>query len=97
MTFCIGIKVRQGLLALADTRIVKGEEHLTKSKLCFSSNGERRWWLVTSGLRSIRDKAVAYFEREITEHTQASDYEVLGLASGSRHFLWNSRFCFNSL
>ena len=70
MTFCIGIKVRQGLLALADTRIVKGEEQLTKSKLSFSSNGEKRWWLVTSGLRSIRDKTVAYFEREMTEHAQ---------------------------
>ena len=80
MTFCIGIKVRQGLLALADTRIVKGEEHLTKSKLSFSSNGEGRWWLVTSGLRSIRDKAVAYFEREISEHTQASD-RLLELAN----------------
>ncbi|HUP81687.1 MAG TPA: proteasome-type protease, partial [Pirellula sp.] len=61
-------------------RIVKGEEHLTKSKLSFSSNGERRWWLVTSGLRSIRDKAVAYFEREIAEHTQASD-RLLELAN----------------
>ncbi len=73
MTFCIGIKVTQGLLALADTRIVKGEEHLTKSKLSFSSNPERRWWLVTSGLRSIRDKSVAYFEREMTERTQPSE------------------------
>ena len=73
MTFCIGIKVSQGLIALADTRIVKGEEHLTKSKLSFSSNGGRRWWLVTSGLRSIRDKAVAYFEREMTECTHPSE------------------------
>jgi len=78
MTFCIGIKVQQGLLALADTRIVKGDEHLTKSKLSFSSKDERRWWLVTSGLRSIRDKAVAYFEREMSEHTQPSErlYEL---------------------
>ncbi len=73
MTFCIGIKVGQGLLALADTRIVKGEEHVTKSKLSFSSNGDRRWWLVTSGLRSIRDKTVAYFERELTEQTQPNE------------------------
>ena len=69
MTFCIGINTRQGLVALADTRIVKGEEHLTKSKLSFSANGDDQWWLVTSGLRSIRDKAVVYFEKDLSART----------------------------
>ena len=71
MTFCIGINTRQGLVALADTRIVKGEEHLTKSKLSFSANGDDQWWLVTSGLRSIRDKAVVYFEKDLSARTES--------------------------
>ena len=33
MTFCVGIKVTQGLVALADTQIVKGDERLSKGKL----------------------------------------------------------------
>ena len=64
MTFCVGIKVREGLIALGDTRIVKGDEHITKSKLSFSSDGSSQWWLMTSGLRSIRDKAIVYFEKQ---------------------------------
>ena len=31
MTFCLGIKIKDGLIALGDTRIVKGDEQLTKS------------------------------------------------------------------
>ena len=67
MTFCIGIKVRQGLLALADTKIVKGEEHLTRAKISSAVIDGNQWWLMTSGLRSIRDKVVTYLEQELLE------------------------------
>ena len=67
MTFCLGIKIKDGLIALGDTRIVKGDEQLTKSKLSFSKSSPSPWWLMTSGLRSIRDKAVIYFEEEISK------------------------------
>ena len=67
MTFCTGILVRDGLLALADTKIVKGEEHLTRGKLSSSVTDGGQWWLMTSGLRSVRDKAVTYLERELAE------------------------------
>jgi putative proteasome-type protease len=67
MTFCTGILVRDGLLALADTKIVKGEEHLTRGKLSSSVTDGGQWWLMTSGLRSVRDKAVTYLERELSE------------------------------
>jgi putative proteasome-type protease len=67
MTFCTGILVRDGLLALADTKIVKGEEHLTRGKLSSSVTDDGQWWLMTSGLRSVRDKAVTYLDRELAE------------------------------
>lgn len=67
MTFCTGILVREGLLALADTKIVKGEEHLTRGKISSSVTDGGQWWLMTSGLRSVRDKAVTYLERELDE------------------------------
>jgi len=72
VTFCVGICVRDGLLALADTRIVKGDEHSVKSKLSVQHNGQDYWWVMTSGLRSIRDKAMTYFEQEQSEKTIAS-------------------------
>lgn len=66
MTFCIGIKVREGLLALADTKIVKGDEHLVRSKLSSSQFAGNHWWLMTSGLRSVRDKTYLYMDQQLT-------------------------------
>ena len=65
MTFCIGIRVRGGLVALADTQIVRGEEVSSKAKLSVLRHGGRDVFLMTSGLRSIRDKAVMRLEDEL--------------------------------
>jgi len=65
MTFCIGIRVRAGLVALADTQIVRGEEVSSKAKLSLLHHGQRDVFLMTSGLRSIRDKAVMRLEDEL--------------------------------
>lgn len=65
MTFCLGIRVRTGLVALADTKIVRGEEYLTRGKLTRSLLGGHPWWVMTSGLRSVRDKAVTYLDLDL--------------------------------
>ncbi|MFM8450558.1 MAG: peptidase [Haliscomenobacter sp.] len=62
MTYCLGIKVRSGLVAIADTRITSGTETATAKKISVHENGNNSLFLMTSGLRSIRDKAVTYFE-----------------------------------
>lgn len=67
MTFCIGIKVHQGILALADTKIVKGEEQIRRGKLSTGHHDGHTWWVMTSGLRSVRDKTLTYLDREIAE------------------------------
>ena len=36
MTYCLGIKVREGLVALADTRITAGTSTTTKKKIFIS-------------------------------------------------------------
>jgi len=74
MTFCIGIKVRQGLLALADTKIVKGEEHLRRGKISSANINGNQWWLMTSGLRSVRDKVVTYLDLELAEREPPLEY-----------------------
>ena len=66
MTFCLGIKVTEGLIALADTQIVKGSERLSKAKLSLATYRDRSLFIMTSGLRSVRDKAVIYLEEQLS-------------------------------
>lgn len=62
MTFCIATRVREGIVALADTRIVKGGERLSKAKLALHLAPGGSFFTMTSGLRSIRDKLLIYGE-----------------------------------
>jgi len=75
MTYCLGIRVRRGLVAIADTRITSGTETTTAKKVSIHSNEHGTIFLMTSGLRSIRDKAVTYFE-EILE-TEGHEYDKM--------------------
>ena len=67
MTFCVGIKVQDGLAALADTQIVKGGERLSKSKLALVQHRRQQLFIMTSGLRSVRDKTVIYLEETLAD------------------------------
>ena len=61
MTYCIGVKLESGLLALSDTRITSGNETTTASKYTVFDTGKHHFFLMTSGLRSVRDKTLTYF------------------------------------
>lgn len=63
MTFCVGIKIRDGLIALADGRITSGAQLTSARKMSLHGTGFHRFMVMTSGLRSVRDKTVAYLER----------------------------------
>ncbi len=65
MTFCIGIKVRDGVVALADTQIVRGSEQVSKQKLAAVIHAEDSLFAMTSGLRSVRDKTLIYLDEEL--------------------------------
>jgi putative proteasome-type protease len=65
VTYCLGIKVREGLIVLADGRITAGATLSTSRKLTFHGQGDRRFCVMTSGLRSLRDKTLAYLDRAI--------------------------------
>lgn len=62
MTYCLGIKVKEGLVALSDTRITSGNVTSNSKKISTHQIGDNCLFIMTSGLRSIRDKAVTYFE-----------------------------------
>jgi putative proteasome-type protease len=67
MTFCIGIKVKNGLVAFADTQITKGSERLKKGKLSCVEHGGCQLFIMSSGLRSLRDKTMLYLEEALAK------------------------------
>lgn len=66
MTYCVGMRLKMGLVAIADTRITSGNETTTAKKIFTNVGDDHAMFLMTSGLRSVRDKALTYF-REILE------------------------------
>lgn len=62
MTFCAAIKVQDGLVGVSDTRITSGSVRTTARKVTIHQHGKHSLFLMTSGLRSVRDKALTYFE-----------------------------------
>jgi putative proteasome-type protease len=61
------MKVRKGLVGIADTLVTTGSESITARKVSIHQYGRHSLFLMTSGLRSVRDKALTYFE-EVLEH-----------------------------
>ena len=70
MTFCLGMKVSDGLVGIADTRVTTGSECITAKKVTTYQFDRSAMFLMTSGLRSVRDKALTYFD-EIMESGNA--------------------------
>ncbi len=68
MTYCLGIKLKSGLVAIADTRVSSGTETTTAKKISIHREDGQSLFLMTSGLRSVRDKAVTYFQEVLDEH-----------------------------
>ncbi len=62
MTYCLGIRVKEGLVCLADGRLTSGMQAHSAGKVSMHRIGAHEICIMTSGLRSIRDKALAYFD-----------------------------------
>jgi len=90
MTYCLGIRVREGLIALADGRVTSGSQMAAARKMITLGEGDQRFFVMTSGLRSVRDKALAYLRREPTAHEQgfASMLEAVGAFSRCLRRVW---------
>lgn len=59
-------------MAIADTRITSGTDATTKKKLFVEQKDGFSLFIMTSGLRSVRDKAIVYF-KEILETGEEFD------------------------
>jgi putative proteasome-type protease len=83
MTFCLGVTVEQGLVALADTRVVAGNECLVARKTATYQGPGFAFFIMNSGLRSLRDKILLCFEEAFARDTRARDrlFKVVNLYS----------------
>ena len=69
MTYCLGIKLKAGLVALADTRLTSGTDTTSAKKIYTHQGANQSLFVMTSGLRSVRDKAMTYFTEILEEKT----------------------------
>ena len=83
MTFCLGITVEQGLVAIADTRIVAGNEYLVAKKVASYQGPGFSFFIMNSGLRSLRDKILLHFEEGLARDTSVRDrlFKIVNLYS----------------
>src|SRR6266567_1149265 len=81
MTFCLGITVDQGLVGIADTRVVAGNECLTARKTATYQGPGFAFFVMHSGLRSARDKILLYFEDAFARETMTRErlFKVVNL------------------
>ena len=81
MTFCLGISVEEGLVGIADTRVSSGRESLTAKKVATYQGPGFSFFVMNSGLRSLRDKLLLYFEDAFTKQTAVRErlYKVVDL------------------
>jgi len=73
MTFCLGIAVEEGLVGIADTRVLSGSESLMAKKAATYQGPGFSFFILHSGLRSLRDKVLLYFEDAYSRETSSRD------------------------
>ena len=105
MTFCLGIKVDTGLIGIADTRITTGGEVIQSRKVTVHTHAGRNFFLMTSGLRSVRDKVLTYYQEILDDGELSFDRlykavnsfaeQVRRVAEEDRRFLEDSNLSFN--
>lgn len=106
MSFCLGIKVADGLVAIADTRITTGSERITARKLNVLREGNGEFFVMTSGLRSVRDKVLTYYSELQESQSEPADrlFNVVNriadlvrrVAAEDKPYLEESGITFNS-
>jgi putative proteasome-type protease len=80
------MSVEEGLVGIADTMITVGNETITARKVKTFAIANGQFFLMTSGLRSVRDKTLTYFEESVDQKIlDECDrlYKVVNELSGS--------------
>jgi putative proteasome-type protease len=81
MTFCLGMRVKDGLVGIADTRVTSGSECITARKVSVYQGDGWSMFMMSSGLRSVRDKALTYFDEIMDEADQPPHNRLFKMAN----------------
>jgi putative proteasome-type protease len=81
MTFCLGMRVKDGLVGIADTRVTSGSECITARKVTIYQGDGWSMFMMTAGLRSVRDKALTYFDEVMEETEQPAQNRLFKMAN----------------
>jgi len=73
MTFCLGMKLDNGLVAISDTRVTSGRAIIKAKKVFIYEKDNHTMFIMTSGLRSLRDKVITYFKEYLENEDKATD------------------------
>ncbi|HEY9548666.1 MAG TPA: peptidase, partial [Kiloniellaceae bacterium] len=87
MTFCLGIRVADGLVCLADGHITSGNQVSNAQKLSMHGSVPAQFAVMTSGLRSLRDKTLAYLERDMGKNHATGFATMLDAVTAYCHCL----------
>jgi putative proteasome-type protease len=83
MTYCIAIKSKTGVVALSDTRISSGLGVSTSKKIKTYQENGNSFFIMSSGLRSIRDKVIHLFEDELEGKPSDKLYKIANLVGNA--------------
>ena len=73
MTFCLGMVVEEGIVGIADSRLTSGNEIISAKKVTVYRQGQGSFFIMTSGLRSVRDKTLTYFDEVLATRPEPFD------------------------
>ena len=81
MTFCLGIHLEDGLVGIADTRVLAGRESTMAKKAATYEGPGFSFFIMNSGLRSLRDKVLLCFEESFARQTEVRErlFKVVNL------------------
>ncbi|KZD04277.1 peptidase [Oceanibaculum pacificum] len=82
MTYCLGIAIEEGLIALSDGRITSGTEVTHAKKQMLLGPPGAQFVIMTSGLRSLRDKTLAYLKRAMMSEQDEGYRSMLDAVAG---------------
>ena len=87
MTYCLGMKVNQGIVMVSDSRTSAGVDNIsTYSKMWrFGVPGERQFVLCSAGNLATTQSAIAIIERDIRENAKTSLLTVSDLNMASEY------------
>jgi putative proteasome-type protease len=75
--------VKEGIIGIADSRLTSGNEIISAKKVSVYQQERGSLFIMTSGLRSVRDKTLTYFEEVLSERPEPCDklYKAVNLLS----------------